>query len=919
MSDIGSEIIVSKLSPPSASHPWIPLKAIEGGLPRLLEVPLTVVTAPAGFGKTTQLALWHKALATRGVATAWLTLDADDDEIHQFFTYLLEALHGPCEAGVERARELIRNDPLLSYRRVLSVLLNEIGQHGGPVVLFLDDVHLLASPTVNDYLYRLVRYAPDTLHVVTAGRTEPLIHVSRFQSQRHLYRLDADDLRFTEADVQRFFAEVVGQPLAVDEASTLWRLTEGWVAGIQLASITHHAQRDGRGIADGLAGASHEISVYLTENVLADMPASLVDFMLRVSVFDRLSGPLAAHATGVADAAGLLEQLAQRNLFLAPLDDRHEWYRFHALFLDYLRARARREMPERLVEVHDRASEYFAAAGRWQEAVRHALAAGQDSKAAGWVERCAMDLIHRSALRTVIGWLGRLPERVVEGSVRLRLAQAWAYALGLQPGDAVKTLASLERDLASGRLPSPADTTLKTEILSVRAITAGLTDDSTESVGLARQVLALGTEPGSWVERIAHTALVFGLAYENGFEEARELHARVKRNHGGWHDEPTYAGVYQQCMFGLSALIEGRLIDAEAAFASALRRGEDEVGMESAAAVLPAGYLSTILYEWDELSQVESLLKGRLSTALSVCANGSVSRFAVSQIRLLRGQGKLEQALHVIERATRVARERGWLRLLSACQAEAIQLMLDDGAVLRANRTLDVLLRSVPRRTPTPPGSYIEVRFNLAMSMARVMASKGYDEDAELIIGELCPELEALGCQYHLAHARILLATVLERGGKGADADAALAAALGYGQRNGLVRAVADGDPCLAEVLARLRVSTSAGGAGAGLDAWYLADLTDRLGGVSTPSPPRLGSDADGVLRPREHEILVLLASGLSNKAIAQKLCLSPETVKWHFKNIFRKLDVSSRVQAVRWAQEHLQTVGGATQAQPGG
>jgi len=911
MSDIGSEIIVSKLRPPTASHPWIPLAVAESGLPRLLEVPLSVVTAPAGFGKTTLLALWQRALAGQGVATAWLTLDADDDDIHQFFSYVLEALQGPCPAGVERARELIRNDPLLSYRRVLSVLLNEIGGLEGPVVLFLDDVHLLESPTVNDHLYRLVRYSPATLHVVAAGRTEPLVHVSRFQAQRLLYRLEVDDLRFSEHDVQRFFAEVAGRPLALEEASALWRQTEGWVAGIQLASIAGAGQGDGRAISDGLAGASHEISVYLTENVLAGMAPRLVDFMLRISVFDRISGPLAARATGVPEAAALLEQLAERNLFLAPLDERHEWYRFHALFLDYLRGRARREIPGELASIHDRASEFFAEAGRWQEAVRHALTAGQEQKAAGWVERCAMELIHRSALRTVIGWLGRLPERVIQGSVRLRLAQAWAYALGLQPGDAVKTLAALEQDLSTGRLPNDSDPTLKTEILSVRAITAGLTDDSTESLLLARQVMALSPEPGSWVERIVHTALVFGLAYENGFEEARTLHRRVLGRGDGGRDEPTYAGVYQECMFGLSALVEGRLIDAEAAFSAALRRGEDEVGFDSAAAVLPAGYLSTILYEWDELAQVERILKGRLSTALAVCANGSVSRFAVSLIRYLALQGQMDQALHAIERASRVARERGWLRLLSACQAEAIRLMLRDGAVVQANRTLDMLLRSVPRRVPTPPGSFIEVRYNLAMSMARVMLKKGYPDDAELIVSDLCSELDRQGCHYHGAHARVLLAGICEAGGRGEMAEDALARALAYGQGNGMIRAVLDGEAGIGAVLARLRAGGRARMADLTLDDWYLDDLVRRMGGG--PQAPAEGATEPGaeVLRPREREILALLASGLSNKAIALKLCLSPETVKWHFKNIFRKLSVSSRVQAVRWAQAHRTDIDG--------
>ncbi|MCB1896908.1 MAG: AAA family ATPase [Zoogloeaceae bacterium] len=911
MADIGSDFIRTKLSPPVGSHPSIELDRLQGSLPAILDVPLTVLVAPAGFGKTTQLARWCNAFAADGVATAWLTLDSDDDDIHQFFSYLLEAVSQACPSAAERARELIRNDPLLPYRQVLSALLNEISAAGEPVVLFLDDVHLLETRPVNEALYRLVRYAPANLHVATAGRTEPMIHVSRFQTERQLFRLDIDDLRFSEEDTRRFFDEVVGLPLSPLEVSALWRATEGWVAGIQLASIAGHGRSNRAGIAEGLAGASHEISVYLTENVLANMPRQLLDFMLRISVLDRVSGALAAEVTDIPNAAGLLAQLERSNLFLAPLDDAHEWYRFHALFLDYLRARARREISDDLPQLHDRASEYFARAGWWQEAVKHALAAGQEAKAAGWVERCAMDLIRRSALRTVIGWLGRLPERVIAGSIRLRLAQAWAFTLALRPNDAVRTLGALEQDMSTGSLNDDGDDTLRREILSIRAIIAGLTDDSPLSLRLARQVLELAPEPGSWVERIAHTALVFGLAYERGHDEARALQEVVEGRDPASEFEPTYAAVYQRCMFGLSELMAGNLVEAELVFSNSLMRGESEVGFDSPAATLPAGYLSAILYEWDELERLDGVLKRRLPTALGVCANGSASRFAVSLIRLQTLQGKVDQAFQTIERASRVGRERGWLRLFTGCQAEAIRLMLQDGEVVRANRTLDVLLRSMPRRAPSPLGSFIEVRFNVSVSMARLMLAKGHVVDAQIILSELCDELAEMGCEYTLARARVLLAAILERAGDPAGAMTTLAAALRYGQANGMVRSFLDAGDEIGAIVARILGMPAERFAAIGLDVWYAENLGRLLGlGLDDDlGDDRAAADARlADLRPRERDVLFLLSDGLSNKAIARNLSLSPETVKWHLRNIYRKLAVGSRIQAVRWAQRHAST-----------
>ena len=234
--------------------------------------------------------------------------------------------------------------------------------------------------------------------------------------------------------------------------------------------------------------------------------------------------------------------------------------------------------------------------------------------------------------------------------------------------------------------------------------------------------------------------------------------------------------------------------------------------------------------------------------------------------------------------------------------------MLKDGEIVRANRTLDVLLRSMPRRLPSPLGSFIEVRFNVSVSMARLMLAKGHAVDAQIILAELCEELQALGCAYHLAHARILLATAHERSGDPAAALSTLMAALRYGQANGMVRGFVDAGEDVGTVMARVLAAPAERLAENGLDAWYAQNLGTLLGLGSDSGACEDAADAEiliAELRPREREILALLADGLSNKSIARRLSLSPETVKWHLRNIYRKLAVGSRTQAVRWAQRH--------------
>ena len=883
-----TELIRTKLGPPLVNTRWVARDEQVHHLDLALERALTVLAAPAGFGKTSLLAQWRNALARRGIPSAWVSLDRDDD-LALFGAYVLTALADAYQGLGQRARALVRNDHLAPAKSVVAVLVNEIAEARHPVVLILDDLDRVDSPAVPEALARILRHAPANLHIVAAGRGDLPVPISALESQNRVLRIEADGLRFSVADTERFLVDVAGLRLANGDADRLWRATEGWVAGLQLAAIV--ARESGRmtTASQGLKGAAAGIARYLTENVLALMPAELADLALQVSILDRVSPALAEAVTGNRHAPALLGELEARNLFLLPLDEGRNWYRFHALFADYLRGRLMRERPAEVAELHRRASRWLAGQSLWLEAVRPALAAGDDAAAAEWVEQCAMALIERSDLRTLQTWLGRLPPAAIRGRVRLRLAQVWCDTLSLRPREAVAGLQAIEADLANGTLEAPDTEALRREVLAVQALTAGLTDDSTAALRLAETVLALSPAEGSWVQRIAETALGFGASYAGGIGQALAAPTSSSER------EPAYAAVYRESMVGLSALVAGRLLEAEPFLDHALRVAEARAGVDSAAAALPAGYLSAVLYEWNETPQAEAVQRQRFPISLETAPNGSMTRFALTAARLADLAGDTAEALRRLDAARVVARDRNWLRALAACEGEKVRLLVRDRDLPSATRLLQALARRLPPGSPpSPPGSFAETPAYFSLAEARLLIARGDPAAAAVRLEALHSFLTRHGLAYFATQAQILLAIARFRDEAREAALAALTAALNYGRDNGLVRSFLDEGPEVVALLATLHEEPARHGSVLG---WYLEDLLAAAG--QTREAPV------GLLSAREHDILGHLARGLSNKEIARDLRLAPETVKWHLKNIFGKLQVTSRLQAARWARSH--------------
>ncbi|MDM0116274.1 LuxR C-terminal-related transcriptional regulator [Variovorax sp. J22R133] len=858
--------------------------------------------APAGFGKTTLLAEWCEEMRAKQHHMAWLSLDHEDDELQQFGAYIVASLcKGPGGVG-HHAADLLSNDPLTPAKTVVSVLLNEIGASSRQVFLVLDDVDRLTSAPVRATLSRMLRYGPENFHMLFGVRSEPVLSLGQFSTTERLLRLDATDLRFSVDDAHAFFSVATSASLDRRSVELLTNATEGWAVGLRLASIALGRSNDAAQVARDLTGVRGEIDAYLNDTVLAQLPPPMQQFLLRTSILDRLSGGVCDAIMGTgARSWEKLDWLEQHNLFIRALDEKRHWFRYHALMADALRHRLERQLPDEQPGLHRRASRWFASENLWPEAVRHALAAGELQQAAIWVEQFAMELVARADVRTVLGWIGKLPDDLMKGRPKLQLTKAWALALSLQTSEATRVVHELSTDFAEidHRTPSGrhADPTLAAGTYAVSAMIGVLSDDIPKALELGRLAAAEGAAT-PWERSFADVAQLAGLMYEGRFDEVRrmELSPVAKGEHT---QGPIFGEIYRESLFGLSALLEGQLAQGVQILESALKHAENAVGRDSAAAAVPAGYLAVLYYERNDLPRAWQLVTGYSSIALEASPLGSLLRYCRAAIRLYARVGDYDAALLFIEEARQIAISRQWLRLRAGCDAEAVRLYLRNGQLERAQETGEALLAAMPRQHPFPTGTFIETWASYCEMQARIYIATGRIKEAVALLDDLRGKLSATGMAYLEARSSILLALALvhEQSEGSAAALASLDRALRYAHRNELIGSFVDEGEPLLDLLRDWRRS----GANAGIEAGFLDRLEAAFNEVkSVPAAtPAARVCADAVLSAREFEVLDQMSRGLSNKEIGRALRLAPETIKWHLKNIFEKLGVSSRIEAV--------------------
>jgi LuxR family maltose regulon positive regulatory protein len=416
---VATKLYLPPLRPNVVSRPRL-IERLNEGLHRTL----TLVSAPAGFGKTTLISAWVKGIER---PAAWLSLDEGEDDPARFLTYLVAALQTVAPTlgdGVLRALQSPQPTP---PEALLTSLLNDLSASPTPCVVVLDDYHVIHATAVDGVLAYLVEHLPPQMHLVIATREDPHLPVPRLRARGQLTELRAADLRFSAAEAAAFLTQVMGLRLAAADIAALERRTEGWIAGLQLAALSLQGRQDISGFIQAFAGDHRYIADYLVDEVLQRQPEPVRSFLLQTAILDRMTGSLCDAVTGQDGGIARLETLERGNFFVVPLDDQRRWYRYHHLFAQALSARLLAEQrPEQVATLHRGASAWYEQHGLAADAIRHALAAEDFARAAGLIELAIPELHRNKQEATLLGWLSALPVELIRRRPVLCVGYAWA-------------------------------------------------------------------------------------------------------------------------------------------------------------------------------------------------------------------------------------------------------------------------------------------------------------------------------------------------------------------------------------------------------------------------------------------------------------------------------------------------------------
>lgn len=878
-------VLATKLAPPRPSRRPVASPTLLARLDAA-RGRIVLLVAPPGFGKTTLLTSWLAGIgATRRVA--WLSLDAADNDLARFLTYLVAAIRVSTPEAGSATLALLQGPVLPPLEELLVPLLNDLAASYSELVLVLDDYQAVVAEPVHQALAFLAEGRPAAMTLVVTSRNALPLPLARLRARDALLELGPAELRFSSEQIAAFLTEVMGLDLNAASLAALEARTEGWVAGLQLAALALQRSDDVAGVIESFGGGHRYVLDYLTDEVLRHQPPAVQDFLLRTAVLDTLSAPLCDTLLESTSSAAMLDYLEQASLFLLPLDGERQWYRYHQLFADVLRTRLRQTQPEQPAMLHRRASDWFAERGDLAEAVRHALAAADWSHAADLIDQAARPLLVHSECTTLLGWLNALPSALVEQRSALCMAYSWALL-------ATGQLDAVSRWVAAAELlPEAAADDLAGEIDAVRATEAGLRRDRPEqTIALAHSALARLSEAKAYIRAVV--ALMLGAAYYQLDDMVASGHAFAEARLVSLAAGNTLIAVWALRQQAEIAGLCGRLRRAATIYREAIALADDSRRRGQPLPVVGAAYvgLGEVLRARDDLAAASTALRqgialGEQVGSVEVLLRGYSSLALVQQAQgdAASAQASIEQALHLAGR-TNVPRLAAWMRQVQArlwllagqldpatIWAEESGLSADDplSLVVEADYiTLALVWLTQASRDPALP----RLRATLHLLDRLLQAAQA--------AGRLASSIEIL----------VLQALALDVARDQQAALQALSRALTLAEAEGYTRLFHEAGPAVAALLHKIPT----GSAQAAYTARLLGLPPAPAAAAPPAPPPELGAEP---LSGRELEVLMLIAAGLSNQEIADRLVVAISTVKKHINSIYGKLDVRSRTQAL--------------------
>lgn len=908
MSPRTSQILSTKLRPPALLAEAIDRPRLTThlacNLPKVM-----LVTAAAGFGKTTLVAQCHRHLGERAV---WLSLDRADRNTFVFVSHLI--------AGFNRQHPVVSSSTesfvegrvaSLDVDEVTIRIANDLDRLDDDRVLFLDDYHLAETPELNELVQLLIERTSARLHLVIASRVTPALPIARYRASDALHELNAHDLAFNTAEADSFLRQVHDLRLSRHQLGVLLGHTEGWGAGLQLASLFLKESPDHAEALQALSGDTRDIADYLASEVVRRQPEEVQQFLLYTSILERMNADVCNALTGRDDAQAMIERIEAQGLFLFPLDLKRKWYRYHHLFRDFLRVQLGRQHAGAPLDLYRIASQWFENAGLDEEAANLTLDGGDFDHAAQLVERLAIRMITRGDVPQVARWMQRFPEEVTRKNPRLLLYRCWAMT-AMGHVDTAERLLQQVGGNAEALVQGSDDARhlLQAEIHILRTMGALVSDDIERASAMASVRFP---ETPAYQFLSANLWNVAGLAALARGDFSQAMACAVKAEPLNREIENLYGVCYAQCLAGLVHLAQGRLLMAREAFARAIRDAVQCTGEHSFNAAMPRMLLAVVDYETNDLDAAHAVLERELPR---VAECGYVEAVRTSSFLAMAGilgaRGDVPAALAHLEQAITSNIKTTFERTNAVVNSESIRLKLAAGDLAGAQRF--ARHAGIDHRIPLPD-AWSRVPVHCAISRCRLLVAEGRADAA-------IPDLQALvrlarhaGRVTREIQLLSLLLVAYARAGQQAAAFATAKDILALGAAEGFIRSILDqGDVAGATFLAFARNKDGTAQLSSA-EADYLARIcaaattTLPAAASATPSSPSAATHVpvDGViesLTEKELRVLRLLSEGASNTQIGASLFISVNTVRWHVANILSKLHVENRTQAA--ASAHL-------------
>lgn len=887
-----SELLQTKLVIPPVRVGCVPRPRLTRQLDAGMRCPLTLICAPAGFGKTTLISDWCGQQAIPDFPVAWVSLEEDDNDPVRFLTYLVSALATMGDIDCDDIVSLLHSPQPPPPKAILTALIRRVETFPRPLALVLDDFHRITSPQLREASVFLLDHLPAQFHLIVTTREDPPFSLARLRGSGQLVEIRANDLRFTPEESAQFLDQMLGITLSADQVLELEVRTEGWIAGLQLAALAMKGRNDISSFIEAFTGSHRFILDYLTDEVLSRQPEEVQLFLLRTSILDRLSGTLCDAVTGENNGRAVLESVERNNLFLIPLDNDRSWYRYHHLFGDMLRRRLQHLFPDLVPNLHLRACAWLEQSNFIGEAVEHALLGKDWEWAALLVEQHGEKPWTSGEVPTLLRWLGALPEDVLHAHPKLGLKYAFTLMITDDFVHAEKRLQKVEQTLTAAQ--TDMDEFVRSKLLgqtiALHAIIhLQIGDDDDRTIATGHQALTvLDVSDVFWR---GWTMMTIGMAQFHAnhdmdetaktFNEAIWLAEKANDRFTIWVALGHLSRIY---------LLQGKLRQAEANCQRYLQFAAATGWNSEPAASFERLDRSWLRYERNDLGGLyEEVLEGR-----QIIQDYYLKRITLPNLVML---ARLKQLQGDTNAASELSRQIAGMRLRPAIISIPawhawLYLIQGDSSVV-ASWVQEIETTIYERLDPALEFEHI--------TLARVQIAQGRLGDALQILTRLAIAAEAAGRYGRAIEIDVLQAVAAFGQGNIEPALDALQRALSRAESEGYVRVFVDEGMPMEELLREAQKRGIAPTYTAKLQAAFKPEVEAIL---LAPPQQRIGETIEA-LSERELEVLRLMADGDSNREIAEELFLSVGTVKKHLYNIFVKLNAHSRTQAIAAARQY--------------